>query len=563
MPEPDASKALVYIGYAREDQAFAGEIFASLRSRGFAVWMDRPPEAFQLEGILPGQDTALQIEQHIGEACVLLLLLSPRSIAQQGYIQTEFRLALHAAARRRLRVIPLLQGPSDLPAFAAGSIALDALDWIDFAKHGLDAVVAAIAQNSPRSANVRPARRAAGLGAISQPRIRWRATLGRLHWRNTIAAENGRLYVTSCGAHWNQDDRGDGIYCLDAQSGAPIWTFTSAGDANEAFIYNGRIIFGTDAGQLVLIDKNTGDLIREARVWHPIFARPFALSSKDGDHVFAISQQGVILAINTRNDTISQVGNLPFPLRANPAVSADRRTAILFGETGEIARAWAEGDSLRWETLAVKSYRAAGASSRRHAGLVAAPMLDGEYVIGGAIRDSYYGVPALFRFDFTRSSFVWGEHEEEPRAGENSFGNLRSQPLMMGDDIIFAPAYAAALFAADRKTGEIRWKLPVGKELLQQWSSLVKVDDRRVLLARADGILYQVDIVARKIEWAMSVLVPPGVMRAAARTGQRGPGNSEAAHNGITATPVWQDGNILIGTTEGQLFCITDADDLN
>ena len=73
----------------------------------------------------------------------------------------------------------------------------------------------------------------------------------------------------------------------------------------------------------------------------------------------------------------------------------------------------------------------------------------------------------------------------------------------MGDEVIFAPAYAAALYAADKATGEIRWKLPVGNELLQQWSSPVQVDERRVLLARADGVLYQIDIAERKIEWAL------------------------------------------------------------
>ena len=48
-------------------------------------------------------------------------------------------------------------------------------------------------------------------------------------------------------------------------------------------------------------------------------------------------------------------------------------------------------------------------------------------------------------------------------------------------------------------------------------------------------------------------------MQAANRSGKFGPGPSEAAHNGITATPLWHDGRIFLGTTEGQLFCIEDA----
>jgi outer membrane protein assembly factor BamB len=256
---------------------------------------------------------------------------------------------------------------------------------------------------------------------------------------------------------------------------------------------------------------------------------------------------------------IAEVATLPFPVRANPAVSADAQHAIVFGETGEIARAWCEGDVFKWELLATKSYHAPGATARRKAGLVSPPLIDGTSVIGGAIRDAYYSVPPLFRFDPVQKTFLWGERDEETRGKENPFGNLRSAPLVMDDEVIFAPAYAAALYAADKGTGEIRWRIPVGTELLQQWSAPVAVDSARVLLARADGILYQLDVKERTIEWALSLIVTPSEMQAANRSGKFGPGPSEAAHNGITATPLWHDGRIFLGTTEGQLFCIEDA----
>jgi outer membrane protein assembly factor BamB len=558
MPKTDDSNPSVFICYAKEDHAFACEIFATLRTRGVAVWMDHPPEAFALEGILPGQDTALRIEQQVAAAGVLLLLLSSASIAQQSYVQAEFRLALHAAARRGISTVAVLQNACEPPTFIAESFSLDQLTWIDYSRRA-DAIFAAIrTARAPLAKSISPAPAKSGR-AVLLPRIRWRAFVGRLHWRNTIALEQGRLYVTSCGARWNQDDRGDGVYCLDAQSGAMKWAFNSAGDANEALIHNDRVVVGTDAGQLAVIDKATGSLKQGCRVWHPIFARPFVLQADGGSRPFAISHKGVVLAVDAAADKIAEEVTLPFPLRANPVPTADGRSAILFGETGEIARAWCENGAFRWEMLAIKSYRPPGASARRHAGLVAPPLIDGECVIGGAVRDRYYEVAPLFRFDLSDKSFAWGEREEEPRGEHNAFGNLRSQPLLMGDDVIFAPAYAAAIFAADRKTGEIRWKLPVGKELLQQWSSPVKVDEQRILLARADGVLYQIDIAAQKIEWALSLLVTPSEMQAANRAGRLGPGPSEAMHNGITATPARDDGRIYVGTTEGELFCIEDA----
>jgi outer membrane protein assembly factor BamB len=561
MPEPAGTNPRVFICYAKEDHAFAREVFAALRDNGIHPWMDRPPEAFALEGILPGERVASQIEQRLGEAECLLLLLSPASIAQQGFVQGEFRLALHAAGRRRLPVVAVLQQACAVPAFAAGGVALYALDWIDHAAQGIGAVIAVIEQiAAPTKISSAPARPKKS-GAIARPAIRWRAFVGRLHWRNTIHAEAGRLYLTSCGARWNQDDRGDGVYCLDAESGALRWAFNSAGDANEALVHGDVIVVGSDAGQLAVLDKATGALRHECRVWHPIFARPFALRVDGGARIFAISHKGVVLVIEPGAGKIWEAATLPFLLRANPAVSDDGRSAILFGESGEIARAWSDASSpFQFEVLARKTYFQPGAhTARRNAGLVAAPARDGDSVIGGATRDSYYSAPPLFRFDAAQKKFLWGEREEELRGQDNPFGNMRSRPLVMGKEVIFAPAYAAALYAADKETGDILWKIPVGRELLQQWSSPVQVDERRVLLARADGMLTQIDIAARKIEWALSLLVAPSQMQAANRTGKLGPGPSDAAHNGITATPAWHAGRIFLGTTEGELFCIEDA----
>jgi hypothetical protein len=557
MPKPAGTKS-VFICYAKEDHAFAREVFTALRRNGFAAWMDRPPEAFALEGILPGQDLALRIEQRLGETGALLLILSPASIAQQGYVQTEFRLALHAAGRRKLPIVPLLQSHCDVPAFGADGVVLDALSWIDHSIQGIDTAIASL-ESKPAANNARPLAQTKNSSAIMRPVIRWQAFVGRLHWRNNIHVEGGQLYITSCGARWNQDDRGDGVYCLDADSGEQRWAFNSAGDANEALIHGDCLVVGTDAGQLTLLDKATGTVKHECRVWHPIFARPFALDSDRNAHIFAISHQGVVMMAKPEAGTISEMTTLPFPLRANPAVSENGQSAILFGETGEIARAWCENGSLQWKQIGTKSYRPPGAAARRNAGLVASPVLEGSSVIGGAVRDSYYSASPLFRFDTAQEKFIWGEWDEEPRGDRNPFGNLRSQSLVVGDEVIFAPAYAAALYAADKATGEIRWKLPVGNELLQQWSSPVQVDERRVLLARADGVLYQIDIAERKIEWALSLLVTPSEMQAANRAGKFGPGPSDAAHNGITATPAWHNGRIFLGTTEGQLFCIGDA----
>ena len=190
MSEPAGARPKVFISHAKEDHAFACAIFASLRKDGVAAWMQRPPDDFALEGILPGQDSALQIEQRLSEADALLLILSPASIAQQGHVEPEFRLALHAAARRGLPIVGVLQSACDLPAFAAGGVALDALRWIDHSVQGPGAVDRrrhARRQRRPNPlprtrARKNPARSGSRESAGAQP---WAACIGatRRSWR--------------------------------------------------------------------------------------------------------------------------------------------------------------------------------------------------------------------------------------------------------------------------------------------------------------------------------------------------------------------------------------------
>ena len=98
MPELVGTEPSVFICYAKEDHAFAREVFAALRENGLAAWMDRPPEVFALEGILPGQDVALQIEQRLSQ-------LSRRAIPprdhQEGVAMPKIAHSVTFCARRR------------------------------------------------------------------------------------------------------------------------------------------------------------------------------------------------------------------------------------------------------------------------------------------------------------------------------------------------------------------------------------------------------------------------------------------------------------------------------
>ena len=84
-----------FISYAREDSAFARRMYGDLRARGVEPWLD-------ITRIVAGADWPRIVEVAIWRASHIILLLSSRSIAKEGYVQHE----IHEALRRLKRMPP-------------------------------------------------------------------------------------------------------------------------------------------------------------------------------------------------------------------------------------------------------------------------------------------------------------------------------------------------------------------------------------------------------------------------------------------------------------------------
>ena len=79
--------ALIFLSYAREDEAQVRGVYRRLTEAGFDVWMDKI-------NLLPGQRWQQEIPQVIRHSDFILIFFSKNSVAKRGYIQREFRLAL-------------------------------------------------------------------------------------------------------------------------------------------------------------------------------------------------------------------------------------------------------------------------------------------------------------------------------------------------------------------------------------------------------------------------------------------------------------------------------------
>jgi hypothetical protein len=123
---------MIFISYAKEDQSYAHAAFEALKKAGLDPWMDKPPAPFKHEGLQIGQKWEQVLQARLAEADYIILVLSPHSIAKRGYVQVEFRTALHRMnflAENEVLVLPILVEMCDVPSMTVKNINLQDIQW--------------------------------------------------------------------------------------------------------------------------------------------------------------------------------------------------------------------------------------------------------------------------------------------------------------------------------------------------------------------------------------------------------------------------------------------------
>ena len=123
---------MIFISYAKEDHAYACELYVALKKAGLDPWMDKPPAPYDGEGLQIGQRWRAVLDAKLREANHVALLLSPRSVRKRGYVQTEFRIALSLMNEMpddQVFVLPIVSEACDVPSLRVGQIDLRELQW--------------------------------------------------------------------------------------------------------------------------------------------------------------------------------------------------------------------------------------------------------------------------------------------------------------------------------------------------------------------------------------------------------------------------------------------------
>jgi hypothetical protein len=141
---------VIFISYAKEDHAYACELYMTLKKAGLDPWMDKPPPPHEGEGLQVGQKWQTVLNAKLRAASQVALLLSPRSVRKRGYVQVEFRTALSLMNEMpddQVFVLPIVSESCDVPSLKVGQIDLRDLQWEEVKSSQIPDFVARLAKN--------------------------------------------------------------------------------------------------------------------------------------------------------------------------------------------------------------------------------------------------------------------------------------------------------------------------------------------------------------------------------------------------------------------------------
>ncbi|MFN6272683.1 MAG: SUMF1/EgtB/PvdO family nonheme iron enzyme [Microcystis sp.] len=120
----------IFLAHASEDKPVVLALHERLKQAGYKPWLDK-------KDLIPGQNWRSVIPKAIADSQLFIACLSQRSIAKQGFVQREFKMALNQYADRppnSIYLIPLRLDECDIPDLRQEEYGLNLRDlhWLDY-----------------------------------------------------------------------------------------------------------------------------------------------------------------------------------------------------------------------------------------------------------------------------------------------------------------------------------------------------------------------------------------------------------------------------------------------
>lgn len=381
--------------------------------------------------------------------------------------------------------------------------------------------------------------------AIQQPTIRWRADVGIQGWLNNPVIAADYVFVGSNGSIWNKPDASDGVYALDLESGAVRWFSPAKNDVNGVAYADCMVISTSDDGTVRAHDALTGEVVWLHRVPdRKVYTNPLVV----GRRVFTGDSEGFIRSFDLRSGEEQWIADMQGAIRGG--LSSDGRKVYAASEKGLIRAFNLETGSPAW-------------SARLEPwGVYGAPTIVSGKLVVGFTRDTMYSRPAMAAFDLETGRQVW--KASNPRGYGGGWGNVRSSPTVYRNLLIWGEPYSNRIVALDLDKGDVRWSSPNGPCLFPHWPSGAIARDQ-VVMPRHDGGLYALSAEDGAALWSI-------YLGDRTRAGTEFPKAHKEARRGrcewdppvgrpIFSSPaIAADGTILVGTGEGVLYAIEEAE---
>ncbi|WNF13455.1 SUMF1/EgtB/PvdO family nonheme iron enzyme [Microcystis aeruginosa] len=126
------SEIQIFLAHASEDKPAVLALHERLKQAGYKPWLDK-------KDLIPGQNWRSVIPKAIANSQLFIACLSQRSIAKQGFVQREFKMALNQYADRppnSIYLIPLRLDECEIPDLRQEEYGLNLRDlhWLDYWK---------------------------------------------------------------------------------------------------------------------------------------------------------------------------------------------------------------------------------------------------------------------------------------------------------------------------------------------------------------------------------------------------------------------------------------------
>lgn len=394
----------------------------------------------------------------------------------------------------------------------------------------------------------------------SLPEIKWSVKIGRQKWKNTPLILGDDIFIGSAGDEWNLGDEKDGVYNLSALNGRVKWFFPTNSDVNEINYFDGELIGGCDNGLVFCISAKNGnpkwkikfDSAIMSKIYkHSMFSKDlFIIPQYNGDITFVDTQTGETLySIST---DLNIMGNIYF----------SNQTLFIQTVQGYVVILQEGFDKFELKKKLLIKYPDEHNLPEKlsRAELYSTPIIQNGTLVQAVCRQTYYDYPPMIAIDITSGKTKWIANNGKLKS---TFGNIRTEPSIYKDLIIFLHSYSNELIAVDKNTGLLKWKIEIGRSMFQQWSSPLIFNDN-IYIGRHDGYLYKVNLNTNKKEWAIYLgnEKDSGIVidntQIHSNEEERTVWDLYKGYPILSSPRLHRGNNLIVGTDEGFLYCIAN-----